>query len=191
MTMTEASEAAILQYLSSNEAIEDTYPWADELKLDHDAVVGALKSLLSEDYVVSSDLTTTFCTLSDEAETILKDGSQEMLVLKALQEAGPMSIPELQNKVGKNVAKIGMGNCMKSKWVKKDGANLVPLKTVDEVEDTVQQSLQKLVDANGDVDAIDSKVTNELDYRLKCKSPLRITLKTLSCLSPYYRFSTA
>ena len=156
--MTEVCEAAILKHLSSAEAIEDTYPWAEAAELDHLAVVGAVKSLLADDYVSATDLSTSFCTLSKEAEAIFAEGSQEMIVLKALTEAGKLSIPELQEKVGKDVAKIGMGNCMKNKWVKKDGANLVPLKTADEVDDSVQESLKIIVGADGDMTAVDSKV---------------------------------
>lgn len=175
LTMTEVCEAAILKHLSSAEAIEDTYPWAEKANLDHLAVVGAVKSLLADDYVSSSDLSTTFCTLSKEAETIIENGSQEMMVLTALTDAGKLSIPELQEKLGKDVAKIGMGNCMKNKWVKKDGADLVPLKTADEVEDTVQQSLQKLLDANGDVSAVDSKVRSLLLFLFKARVSTSMT----------------
>ena len=157
-TMTEVCEAAILKYLSSSEAIEDTFPWSEKSGLDHLAVVGAVKSLLVDNYVTASDLSTSFYTLTEEAQKIVVSGSQEMLVLHALTELGKLSIPELEQKVGKDVAKIGMGNCMKNKWVKKDGADLVPIKKDHEVEDTVQASLQKLVDTNGDIGAVDSKV---------------------------------
>jgi phenylalanyl-tRNA synthetase alpha chain len=156
--MTEVCEAAILNHLSSSEAIEDTLPWSEASNLDHLAVVGAVKSLLADDYVSSTDLSTNFCTLTKEAEQIVANGSQEIIVLQALTEAGKLSILELQQKVGKDVAKIGMGNCMKNKWVKKDGADLVPTKKANEVEDTIQASLQKLVDTNGDTGAVDSKV---------------------------------
>jgi len=186
--MTEVCEAAILEHLSSSETIEDTYPWAEESKLDHLAVVGAVKSLLADDYVAVSDLSTSFCTVSKEADTIVADGSQEMLVLKALTDAGKLSIPELQEKVGKNVAKIGMGNCMKNKWVKKDGADLVPLKTADEVEDTVQQSLQKLIDADGDVTAVDAKVRWVYG---DCRVKEMFVLLTFLATFLSFRFSTA
>jgi phenylalanyl-tRNA synthetase alpha chain len=156
--MTEVCEAAILKHLSSSEAIEDTFPWSEACGLDHLAVVGAVKSLLADDYVAASDLSTSFYTLTEEAEKIVANGSQEMLVLQALTEAGKLSIPELEQKVGKDVAKIGMGNCMKNKWIKKDGADLVPIKKDSEVEDTVQASLQKLIDTSGDTGAVDPKV---------------------------------
>lgn len=160
LTMTEVCEAAILKHLSSSEevAIEDTLPWAESSGLDHLQVVGAVKSLLADDYVVSEDLSTSFYTLTPEAEAIVANGSQEVAVLKALTEARKLSIAELEQKVGKDVAKIGMGNCMKNKWIKKNGADLVPIKQADEVEDSIQVYLKKLVEANGDMGAVDSKV---------------------------------
>ena len=158
--MTEVCENAILTHLASSEdaTIADTFPWAEEKQLPHGSVVGAVKSLLADEYVVSDDLATSFYTISSEAEGILKDGSQEYLVLKALVEKGKLSMPDLQQAVGKAVAKIGMGNCMKNKWIKKDGADLVPLKTLEEVQDTVQVSLQTLADGKFAEDAIDNEV---------------------------------
>ena len=157
---TEDSENAILTFLSSSPdaVIPDTNPWSASNNLDHAKVVGAIKSLLVEQYVVSEDLKTSFYTLSKEGESIVADGSQEVLVLKALNEAGKLSMGDLQAKVGKNVAKIGMGNCMKSKWIKKDGGDLVPLKTNDEVEDSVQKLLLELKAADFKPDAISEKV---------------------------------
>jgi len=157
---TEACESAVLKFLASNESacIEDTHPWAESNNLDPLVVVGAINSLLSEEYVVATDITTSFYTPSQEAESILADGSQEMIVLKAINAAGKMSMPDLQTAVGKDVCKIGMGNCMKNKWVKKEGADLVPLKTVEEVEDTVQAALKTLSEHSFALDAIDDKV---------------------------------
>ena len=156
--MTEACESAILTHLSSSPdaTIEDTFPWSEEKKLPHGSVVGAVKSLMADEYVVSSDLATSFYT--KEAEGILENGSQEMIVLKALVEKGQMGMPALQEAVGKAVAKIGMGNCMKNKWVKKDGADLVALKTLGEVEDEVQKALKDLVAGKYEKDSIDDKV---------------------------------
>lgn len=158
--MTEACEETILAHLAkANDAvIEDTFPWSDAAKLDHLAVVGALKSLEADAFVVTEPLSTSFYTLSKEGEGILANGSQEMLVLKALEGAGKLSLPDLQQAVGKDVAKIGMGNCMKNKWIKKDGGDLVPLKKLEEVEDDVQKSLKTLSDANFDAESLDKKV---------------------------------
>jgi len=158
--MTEASETAILTFLASSPdaVIEDTFPWSKEANLDHTAVVGAIKSLLADEYVEASNLSASFYSLTSEGQSILENGSQEILVLKALNETGKLSLPDLQAKVGNDVAKIGMGNCMKKKWVKKDGADLVPLKKDDEVEDEVQGLLKKLAQANFSESGISDKV---------------------------------
>ena len=158
--MTEACENAILKHLSSSQdaVIEDTFPWADANQLDHRKVVGAVKSLMADEYVDSSDVETSFYTMSSEARGIVEKGSQEILVLKALVEKGRLSVPGLNAAVGKSVGKIGMGNCMKNKWIKKDGADLIPLKTLDEVEDEVQKALMALVSGNYATDAVDAKV---------------------------------
>jgi phenylalanyl-tRNA synthetase alpha chain len=158
--MTEASENAILTHLSTSPdaVIADTFPWAQTAQLDHLMVVGALKSLSAEYYVTTEDLSVSFYTLSKEAETILANGSQEMLVLLALEKAGKLSMPDLQAAVGKDIAKIGMGNCMKNKWVKKEGADLVPVKKVEELQDEVQMALKALREGNFAPDAIDEKV---------------------------------
>jgi phenylalanyl-tRNA synthetase alpha chain len=158
--MTEACETSILTYLSTSPGavIADTVPWAEESKLDHKMVVGVVKSLLAEGYVATEDLSQSYFTISPEAETILANGSQEMLVLLALEKAGKLSMPDLQAAVGKDIAKIGMGNCMKNKWVKKEGADLVPLKKVEELQDEVQISLKALQDGKFAPDAIDEKV---------------------------------
>ena len=51
-----------------------------------------------------------------------------------------LGMPELQSAVGKDVCKIGMGNCLKNKWAKKDKASgkLIAAMTelpADEVKD--------------------------------------------------------
>eukprot|EP00529_Nitzschia_sp_RCC80_P018993 CAMPEP_0113478156 /NCGR_PEP_ID=MMETSP0014_2-20120614/20595_1 /TAXON_ID=2857 /ORGANISM="Nitzschia sp." /LENGTH=505 /DNA_ID=CAMNT_0000371307 /DNA_START=47 /DNA_END=1564 /DNA_ORIENTATION=- /assembly_acc=CAM_ASM_000159 len=165
--MAESSETAILTFLSTSPetVIEDTFPWAGSSGLDHTAVVGAIKSLLADQYVAVENLEESFYTLTDEGQSILSDGSQEFLVLKALTESGGLSMPDLQAKVGKDVAKIGMGNCMKAKWMKKDGANLVPLKQTSEVEDTVQKILLDLKDAGFGSDKLSDKDAKDLKRR--------------------------
>lgn len=168
--MSENAEKFILTYLSSSPSacIEDTYTWSESSnpKLDHNAVIGGVKALLVEAYVIAEEVTTTFFVLTKEAEDTVKNGSQEMLVLKALiKSEGGLTVQELQAAVGKNVSKVGMGNCMKNKWVKKDGAMLKAVKSEDEVTDDVQMFLKLLAEKNGAVDALDSKVLQTLKKR--------------------------
>ena len=154
-----AEETKILGFLSTSAdtSIDDTFPWAASEKLDHEAVVGAIKSLLADEYVATENLSTSFYSLTAEGESILAEGSQEYKVLKALEDA-PLGMKDLEEKVGKAIAKIGMGNCMKKKWIKKDGGNLVALKKTSEVSDEVQDMLKKLKEADFAKDAISDKV---------------------------------
>lgn len=162
-------EEAILQYLSSSpeSTIADTFPWSAENKLDHNTVVGAIKSLAADAYVSATELTSSFYTLSKEADEIIANGSQEIVVLKALIEAGEagLSMPELQSKVGKAVCKIGMGNCMKNKWAKKAGAQLVAIKTMEDVSDETQAQLNSLLSSSGDPSAVDANGAKALKKR--------------------------
>jgi phenylalanyl-tRNA synthetase alpha chain len=194
--MTDAAENAVLSYLStsSDAIIEDTYPWSEELKLDHLSVIGAIKSLLPDDYITSEDLSTQFYSIEKEGESILADGSQEILVLKALNETGRLSVADLQAKVGNDVAKIGMGNCMKSKWIQKEGTDLVPTKSMDQVQDEVQEALKALKAKDFAIDAVEDKVSLVLGLRftLRCKKGTYANLScpSLSCCSGYASLET-
>lgn len=159
-TMTEACENAILAFLSSSpdQFIADTFPWSEEQKLDHLKVVGAVKSLHGDGFVATEDISFSCFEPSKEAASILESGSQEMIVLKAVSDAGKMSIPDLQKAVGKDVAKIGMGNCMKAKWLKKDGGDLVPLVKAEEATDEVRESLETMQKSGYALDSVDNKV---------------------------------
>jgi phenylalanyl-tRNA synthetase alpha chain len=166
--MSEAVEDAILQHLSSSEAtIEDTFTWASSKDLDHNSVVGSVKSLSADAYVEATELSTSFYTLSDEANEVVANGSQEVRVLAALIEAGEegMTMPDLQSKVGKNVCKIGMGNCMKNKWAQKAGDKLVATKAMSDVSDETQAQLKALDAANCAEGVIDEKQVNLLKRR--------------------------
>jgi len=72
-----------------------------------------------------------------------------------------MTVAQVQEAVGKDVAKVGMGNCMKNKWVKKDGDKLVSL--VEQVPDDVQDLLKEIESNNGE--NINEKAANNLKKR--------------------------
>ncbi len=171
--MAASCEEAILSHLSTSPeaTIADTFPWSEANKLDHNSVVGAVKSLSGDAYVSSKELTTTFYTLSKEGEQIISNGSQEIIVLSAIIAAGEngISMQDLQSKVGKATCKIGMGNCMKNKWAKKDGASgsgsLVATVSLDDVSDETQSTLVALRDANGATSSISDKDANGLKRR--------------------------
>jgi len=173
MSTVEDCETAILTHLSSSPdaVIEDSYPFSQSSNFDHTKVVGAIKSLLADEYVTSEDIQTQFYSLAnDEATSILQDGAQEIRVLKALNASpeGKLSLPDLQAAVvDKTIAKIGMGNCMKNKWIKKDGdGKLIALKKDEEVSDDVQAALKTLQEKDFAVDALDDKVCRKISWVL-------------------------
>jgi phenylalanyl-tRNA synthetase alpha chain len=152
-----SEEQTILAFLDTHGLIEDTFPWSESNGFDHLKVVGAIKSLLVDEYVVAEDLSASFYTLTSQGQEVLEKGSQEYQVLAALREAGKLSLSDLDAKVGGDVSKIGMANCMKNKWIKKDGGDLVPIVEGD-VEDTVQKLLLDVQAKQGNVDLLDDKV---------------------------------
>jgi len=165
-------EDLILTHLaaSADASIPNTISWAEASGVEHNSVVGAVKSLMVEAYVASTELKTESFSMTSEAEQIIADGSQEFRVLGALIEAGEsgISIAELMGKVGKDVYKIGFGKCMKNKWAKKAADKLVALKGAGEVSDETREQLRALKQAGGDAskaEALDDKAIAALKKR--------------------------
>jgi len=167
---TEDIESALLAALSTDTAavIDDSYPWSQTQQLDHLKVIGVIKSLSADGYVVTRDLQTSFCQVTEAGRQVLQEGSQEYRVLSAVLAQGSSGVPmgELANLVGKDVSKIGMAQCMKERWLTKEGANLVPTVTsLDQVQDGARADLQRLTERSGALDALPSKTTANLKKR--------------------------
>mmetsp|Transcript_8032 Transcript_8032/g.10283 ORF Transcript_8032/g.10283 Transcript_8032/m.10283 type:complete len:507 (-) Transcript_8032:41-1561(-) len=163
-----SAEEKLLKQLSNDEGaiIQDTFVWSTSVEISHQEVVGAVKSLLVDAYITAKESTTNFFVLSKEGEGIVSSGeSQEISVFKAVLAAGVdgIAMKDLDGKVGKAVSKIGMGNCMKSKWIGKNGANLIA--KIDSIpEDSVLAALQALKgDDSGS--SLDSKLLQNLKRR--------------------------
>lgn len=60
--------------------IADTWDFSLRHKFDHQAVVGSLKSLLTDLYVTEEVLSLTYYTLTKEADSIVQNGSPEYVV---------------------------------------------------------------------------------------------------------------
>lgn len=112
-------EALILSTLHTAGSIADSFEFAAQHGIDHQALVGTLKSLLADNYCLDEPITSTFWTLTEEGSTVVTAGSPEFQVFSAVP-AGGINMKELQDALGE-VAKIGLGACMKSKWVVKKG----------------------------------------------------------------------
>jgi hypothetical protein len=157
----EEIEAFILQTLARDGVIVDTWELTAN-GYDHQEVVGIMKSLLADGYVAADPLEHQFLTLTDEGKDVMLNGSVELRVFNAVPEGG-ISVAELQLVVGAEVAKLGMGPCMKNKWLKKQGDTLI--RAIPAVEDTTAQLLTRLHDALGDMGAISDEDQKNLKRR--------------------------
>lgn len=83
--------------------------------------------------------------LTVEGSQIAQSGSHEYLVWSCLPSSAGETTPsgltakEIEEKVGKDVAKVGQGKAMKNKWIQKKGDTFV--RAVDNVQDATQNDL--------------------------------------------------
>jgi phenylalanyl-tRNA synthetase alpha chain len=165
------TEGAILNALAatSDTIIADSHEWATVQGLDAQTVVGAIKSLSADDYVALTDLQTSSLEFTAEGKQVLAEGSPEFRVWSVLAERGSLSMPDLQAAVGKDAAKIGMGNAMKSRWIRKEGGNLFP--AAENVTDEVLNQLQAIQQDHFAVDGVDAKVGVVLNKPMCLRMP--------------------
>lgn len=164
-------EQVLLSAIDADGLIADTWDLAIKLNIDHQILVGVVKSLLVDRYVVEEPLSTTYWTLTAEGEQVVAQGSPEIQVLNAVPTDG-ISLSELQAALGE-VAKIGMGVCMKNKWIKKDGDKVVRL--AENVKDDTATALRAV--ANDDAVTI-AQNEAELKNLMKRKLVKQVTRKS-------------
>lgn len=163
-------ESLILHALdtSANQSIADTWLFAESHHIDHQAVVGAVKSLLVDRYVVDEALTTTFWTLTEEGQEILSKGSPEFQVYSLVPSGtNGIALTELQSKLG-DVAKIGLGPCMKNKWLKKQGESV--LRVAEGITDETAGVLGQVSSGNVDEEELKNLKRRKLVQQITRKS---------------------
>jgi len=110
--------------------------------ISHEDVVGRMKALLVDDFVKGEKRSVKSIELTEEGEGVVEKGSQEALVYAHVSSNPGCTKGDLDKALGKDVVKVGMGNCMKLRWVKKDGEGLVA--AVDSVVDAAKDQLAKI-----------------------------------------------
>jgi phenylalanyl-tRNA synthetase alpha chain len=118
----EALEAALLRQLESGD-VADTWEYSVAQGVDHQALVGVVKSLEGEKYVATTPIVTELWQLTEEAETYIAKGSPEAQVFAAVPAEGSVDEAGLKAALGEELVKIGMGKCMKNKWLARDKAS--------------------------------------------------------------------
>ncbi|KAH9407740.1 hypothetical protein TYRP_012562 [Tyrophagus putrescentiae] len=156
----------LVQKLSLTEAPLNSIAFASEASVDHQKVVGAVKSLQSMNLIEADQLESKRLALTAEAEQIVANGSHEFLVWSALPAEGGIEQAELTKKINNaNVAKLGFSKAMTNKWIaidKSSGKPIVSRKAAD-VVDEVQQLLQLV--KNNAVDKLSEQQKTDLKKR--------------------------
>lgn len=142
--MAELTET-ILAYLDKNSQL-NTLDYAKANSLDHQKVIGAIKSLQTHEGLLNTEQTSARSfSLNEEAEDILAHGSHEVVVYKAIPDTG-IAQAELMGK--SKYAKVGFSKAMANGWIEVDKKNADGPKVVKKVpqlaEDEVQTVLEKI-----------------------------------------------
>ena len=97
-----AIESVLLQSLEANSEIADSFEFATGRNLDHQKLVGSVKSLEGDAYVVSEPLTVKFWELTIEGTSVVQNGSPEFQVFSKVEdsEGGEVSMASLQEALG-------------------------------------------------------------------------------------------
>jgi len=152
----------LLSLVKNSSAPLSTYKISVDKKVDHQKVIGALKSLqaTSETLLKTESSKLVEYILSKEGEGIVKNGSHEYQVLLTLHSNGnAVEQKDLMKKCGAS-GKIGFSKAMQKKWISMDKATKIVSGLVDpkEIDDELPKQLKDLA-------GCEDKVRNELKKR--------------------------
>lgn len=139
----------ILQYLSDKDTA-NTLELSALWKEDHQKIVGALKSIEAHGNLIESEpQSSKRLELTEEGKLVAEKGSHEACIFHAVP---PEGIPQADLMKIPN-AKVGFSKAMSAGWVQLDKSSQPPVirRKVDKIQDTVQESLQKILAGCTDV----------------------------------------
>ena len=174
-------ETKVLAALKSSATL-DSYALSATLGVDHQALLGVVKSLWADGYVTMDQASTSWLCATNEGAGIAKDGSPEYRVYAAVEKAGgSLPLSSLEAAVGKDAAKIGLGAAMREKWLSKDkGADGAPVLAVAKagVADATRAALEPFVGAAAPGSAPDALADANVEKQLMRRKLLaRHTMK--------------
>ncbi|ELT94602.1 hypothetical protein CAPTEDRAFT_178565 [Capitella teleta] len=153
----------VLEYLSSTGSF-NSIELADHLGIDHQKIVGAVKSIQTySDVIDVKQVTSHDIKLTDEGRSVAKNGSHEACIFNSVPAEG-ITQPELM-KTSPN-AKVGFSKAMSAGWIridkKAEGGPRV-FRKVESFEDEVQRCCQRIGDLN--LEGISDKQISEFKKR--------------------------
>ncbi|XP_023164269.2 phenylalanine--tRNA ligase alpha subunit [Drosophila hydei] len=145
----------ILQHLEAVDKV-DTLELATQFSVDHQKVVGALKSIQAHgDLVIAETATKKNLELTEEGQSVVEKGSHEAIVYSLVPEEG-IAQTALMSLGGAN-AKVGFSKAMSQGWILLDKSVSPPLvrRKVDQIIDNVKEQLVLVASGNARLTAKD------------------------------------
>eukprot|EP00948_MAST-09A_sp_MAST-9A-sp1_P003776 g3776.t1 len=141
---------------------------ASTLSCPHQEIIAKLQSLTSDEYILTKAIKRKQYVLTDEALSVLQNGSPEFNLLNEIRRVGlgqPVSMKELP----KALTKVGLGKAKQNKWISMNKGQL-ELTCDDSVKDILQEQLKTVQEKGGDENALSSKDYKNLEKRKMCKA---------------------
>ncbi|CAJ0574510.1 unnamed protein product, partial [Mesorhabditis spiculigera] len=161
----------LLNHLTKTGAPFNSIALAEELGLDHQKLIGAVKSLIAQDGLVTVSETSEKRTeLTNEGQEMATNGSHEYNVFVAIGDEGLPQGELMKLPIGK----VGMAKAIAAKWIatEKNGAEvrLVRKMAADAVVDKVREQLEQIslgqeVDAKDKTELKKRKLINEVTVK--------------------------
>ncbi len=108
-----------------------------------------------------SERTDIIWTVTEQGMNIVNDGSPEYLVYCSVPAGDEgITITDLVAVAG-DISRVGLGRCMKNKWLKKQGDNIT--KTIEDATDATAEMLRAV--ACGDANSVNQKELRLLKKR--------------------------
>ncbi|KAJ1172289.1 hypothetical protein NDU88_004136 [Pleurodeles waltl] len=163
----------LLHRLQAQDGGLESLGLAAELGLDHQQVVGAVKSLQALGEIINAEQRSSkHWELTPEGKEIADEGSHEVRVFQSIPDEG-MAQSELMKLPS---GKVGFSKAMSNKWIRLDknaaGGPRI-FKAIASVEDSVKEKLLLILE--GKAVSLDEKEKNELKKR---KLLSEVTVKT-------------
>lgn len=151
----------LLNRLDSNGPF-DTLEISEQLGVDHQKVIGAVKSLLNhEGLILTEDRSLRRIELTKEGNEMAENGSHEANVFRLVGKDGIEQAQVMKHPFGK----VGINKALAAGWIAVDKSSgsvrLVP--KVDSIEDFVQKHLKSI--ANGKESEVPPKLLQEIKKR--------------------------
>ena len=143
-------EQALLDHISTNGELQNSQEFAKQNNYDHTELVGVIKSLASENFVIDTPVAVTV--LTSEGQNYLEKGTPEGQVYAYVKEKGEVAQGALMKDLGA-VGKIGFGHAMKAGWVALDKATKMVTASAESINDEIQRMLAE-VNAPGSIEEV-------------------------------------